>query len=72
VYVCHLILGAAKKSSSISKEEKHIVAYHESGHALVSWMMKSSNALLKVSTCIYIVLHVSVHTTSSAELLHSK
>jgi spastic paraplegia protein 7 len=33
----------------LSPNEKKIVAYHESGHALVGWMMEHTDALLKVT-----------------------
>jgi ATP-dependent Zn protease len=33
----------------MSPEEKQVIAYHECGHALVGWMLKSTDALLKVT-----------------------
>lgn len=33
----------------MSPQEKRIVAYHESGHALVGWMLEHTDALLKVT-----------------------
>ena len=33
----------------MSREEKNIVAYHECGHALVGWMLETTDALLKVT-----------------------
>lgn len=33
----------------ISKEERRTVAYHESGHAVVSWFLEHAEPLLKVS-----------------------
>uniref|UniRef100_A0A0K0DTJ8 AAA domain-containing protein n=1 Tax=Strongyloides stercoralis TaxID=6248 RepID=A0A0K0DTJ8_STRER len=41
--------GPAKKSQTLIQEEKEIVAYHEAGHALVGWLLKHTDALLKVS-----------------------
>lgn len=41
--------GTEKRSSSISAKEKRIIAYHESGHALVGWMLEHTDALLKIS-----------------------
>lgn len=43
------IAGLEKKSRRISPKEKKIVAYHESGHAVVSEMTKGSNRVNKVS-----------------------
>lgn len=45
--------GVAKKTRLLSPQEKKVVAYHESGHALVGWLLKHTDALLKVHTfCI--------------------
>jgi len=41
--------GLEKKSKIISPEEKKIIAYHEAGHALVSWLLKHVDPLVKVS-----------------------
>jgi len=41
--------GAEKRSGVLSSTERRVVAYHESGHALVGWMLKHTDALLKVS-----------------------
>lgn len=30
------------------EEEREIVAYHESGHALIGWLLEHTDALLKV------------------------
>lgn len=30
------------------EEERQLVAYHESGHALVGWLLEHTDALLKV------------------------
>ncbi|MCE3047175.1 ATP-dependent zinc metalloprotease FtsH [Helicobacter kayseriensis] len=43
------IAGLEKKSRRISKKEKHIVAYHESGHALISELTKGADRVNKVS-----------------------
>jgi len=44
-----VMAGPEKKTSVISPIEKQVVAYHESGHALVGWMLKHTDALLKVT-----------------------
>lgn len=44
-----LVGGTEKRSQVISPEEKQIVAYHESGHALVGWLLPHTDALLKVT-----------------------
>ncbi|XP_060694026.1 paraplegin isoform X1 [Hemiscyllium ocellatum] len=44
-----VIAGTAKKSKILSKEEQRIVAYHESGHVLVGWLLEHTEAVLKVS-----------------------
>ena len=41
--------GLRKKSSLMSEKEKHRVAFHESGHALASLLVKSSDPVHKVS-----------------------
>ncbi|XP_077982154.1 mitochondrial inner membrane m-AAA protease component paraplegin-like [Glandiceps talaboti] len=42
-------VGTAKKSHVMSKEERNVVAYHESGHALTGWLLQHTDALMKVS-----------------------
>ncbi len=44
-----VMAGPERKSKVISKKEKKIVAYHESGHALVALLLKSPDAVHKVS-----------------------
>uniref|UniRef100_A0A4W3JVU3 Mitochondrial inner membrane m-AAA protease component paraplegin n=1 Tax=Callorhinchus milii TaxID=7868 RepID=A0A4W3JVU3_CALMI len=44
-----ILAGAAKKSKILSKEEQRIVAFHESGHALVGWLLENTEAVLKIS-----------------------
>nr|CAD7203568.1 unnamed protein product [Timema douglasi] len=41
--------GTEKRSHVMSPQEKTVVAYHESGHALVGWMLQHTDALLKVT-----------------------
>lgn len=44
-----VITGIEKKSRIISPQEKKVIAYHEAGHAVTSWMLKHVDPLLKVS-----------------------
>jgi len=44
-----IVAGLEKKSKIISPEEKKIIAYHEAGHAVVSWLMKQVDPIVKVS-----------------------
>lgn len=43
-----LLSGTAKKSKILSKEEQRVVAFHESGHALVGWLLEHTEAVMKV------------------------
>jgi cell division protease FtsH len=44
-----VMMGPAKKSHVISKKEKDITAYHESGHALLTLLIPETDPLRKVS-----------------------
>ncbi|XP_074825022.1 mitochondrial inner membrane m-AAA protease component paraplegin isoform X1 [Natator depressus] len=44
-----VIAGTAKKSKILSQEERRVVAFHESGHALVGWLLEYTEAVMKVS-----------------------
>lgn len=41
--------GTEKRSNSLNEEERRTVAYHESGHALVGWLLEHSDVLQKVT-----------------------
>ncbi|XP_071448663.1 mitochondrial inner membrane m-AAA protease component paraplegin, partial [Hetaerina americana] len=41
--------GTEKRSSVVSPSERKVVACHESGHAIVGWMLPTTDALLKVT-----------------------
>jgi len=47
--VDRIIGGLEKKNKIITKEEKKTIAYHEAGHATVSWMLEHANPLVKVT-----------------------
>lgn len=42
--------GSIKKSKILSKEEQKVVAFHESGHALVGWLLEHTEAVMKVKS----------------------
>lgn len=44
-----IVGGLERRSKIISKEEKQVIAYHEAGHAAVSWMLRYANPLVKVT-----------------------
>jgi cell division protease FtsH len=44
-----IVGGLERKSKIISAEEKRTIAYHEAGHATVSWWLEHANPLLKVT-----------------------
>ena len=44
-----IIGGLEKKNKIISLDEKRAIAFHESGHATVSWLLEHANPLLKVT-----------------------
>ena len=47
--VDRIIGGLEKKNKIISYEEKRTIAYHEAGHATVSWLLEHANPLVKVT-----------------------
>lgn len=44
-----IVGGLEKRSKIITAQEKKTIAYHEAGHATVSWLLKYANPLLKVT-----------------------
>jgi len=44
-----IVGGLEKRSKIISKNEKEVIAYHESGHATVSWLLEHAHPLVKVT-----------------------
>ncbi len=44
-----IIGGLEKRNKIISKDEKKVIAYHESGHAAVSWLLEHAHPLVKVT-----------------------
>eukprot|EP01029_Cantina_marsupialis_P031544 TRINITY_DN913_c0_g2_i1.p2 TRINITY_DN913_c0_g2~~TRINITY_DN913_c0_g2_i1.p2 ORF type:complete len:678 (+),score=122.74 TRINITY_DN913_c0_g2_i1:7991-10024(+) len=44
-----IIGGLEKKNKIISLEEKKTIAYHEAGHAAISWLLEHAHPLVKVT-----------------------
>ncbi|MCQ2286262.1 MAG: ATP-dependent zinc metalloprotease FtsH [Bacteroidales bacterium] len=44
-----IIGGLEKRGSLITPEEKKVIAFHESGHASVSWLLEYASPLVKVT-----------------------
>ena len=44
-----IVGGLEKKNKIITKAEKKSIAYHEAGHATVSWLLEHANPLIKVT-----------------------
>lgn len=47
--VDRIIGGLEKKNKIITPEEKRAIAFHEAGHATISWMLQYANPLVKVT-----------------------
>ncbi len=47
--VDRIVGGLEKKSKIITKEEKKTIAFHEAGHAAVSWLLEHAAPLVKVT-----------------------
>ena len=45
----NILLGPEKKTFKLSPEERTIVAYHESGHACMSYLLKDATKSVKIS-----------------------
>jgi len=44
-----IVGGLEKRNKIISRHEKEVISYHESGHAAVSWMLEHGSPLVKVT-----------------------
>lgn len=44
-----IIGGLERRNKIISQDEKRTIAYHEAGHATVSWLLEHANPLIKVT-----------------------
>jgi ATP-dependent metalloprotease FtsH len=44
-----IVAGLEKRSKFISPQEKKVIAFHEAGHAAISWMLEYAHPLVKVT-----------------------
>jgi len=47
--VDRIVGGLEKKNKIITAEEKEVIAYHEAGHATISWLLEYAHPLVKVT-----------------------
>jgi ATP-dependent metalloprotease FtsH len=47
--VDRIVGGLEKKNKIITKDEKEVIAYHEAGHATISWLLEHASPLVKVT-----------------------
>ncbi len=47
--VDRIVGGLERKTKVMTEEEKRSIAYHEAGHATISWMLQYANPLVKVT-----------------------
>ena len=47
--VDRIVGGLEKKTKIMTEEEKRSIAFHEAGHATISWMLQYANPLVKVT-----------------------
>ncbi|MEG1622004.1 MAG: ATP-dependent zinc metalloprotease FtsH [Alistipes sp.] len=47
--VDRIVGGLERKNKIITEEEKRTIAYHEAGHATVSWILENASPLIKVT-----------------------
>ncbi len=47
--VDRIVGGLEKKNKIITKNEKEVIAYHEAGHATISWLLEHASPLVKVT-----------------------
>ena len=44
-----IVGGLERKNKIITDEEKRVIAFHEAGHATVSWILENASPLIKVT-----------------------
>ncbi len=53
-----VMMGAERRSMVMTEDEKKLTAYHEGGHALVSFNMPSYDPIWYLSTCQVMILYI--------------
>jgi AFG3 family protein len=43
------VMAGLEKKKQISEEERKVIAFHESGHAVVSWFVEGGHPLIKLT-----------------------
>ena len=71
LHACTTAPGMEKMNSTLSPEERRVVAFHESGHALVAWLLEHTDPVMKVCPYVrayvsYIPVHVFTHVNCIA------
>ncbi len=54
------VIAGLEKKKMLSEEERKTVAYHESGHAVVSWFLQGGSPLLKVNLALYYLYKIYI------------
>ncbi len=69
-----VVAGLEKKNKIISADEREIVAYHESGHAIVGWFLEHTDNVTKVSIVPrgFAALGYTLHTPLEDRFLMTK
>ena len=68
-----VLMGAERKSMLLTDEEKRVTAYHEAGHALVSFMREHSDPIHKVTIIPRgMALGVTIYPARRSPQLHAR
>jgi len=68
-----VLAGPERKSRVISEKEKEIIAYHEAGHALVSYMLPDADPVRKVTILPRgFALGYTMHLPTEDRFLHTR
>ena len=67
-----VIGGAERKNTTISVEDRKLIAYRECGHIIISWFTQSSDLVLKVSLLSRSKMNAFSQYLPTDKKLHSK